>query len=475
MSQIRVRIAPSPTGIPHIGNTRTAFYNFLFARHHGGKFYVRIEDTDRARLIPESLPKIMEILDWLKIEYDNKPVYVQSEHLENYKKAADELIQKNKAYYCFCSEERLKKLKEEQTARHEPPRYDRHCLSLTPQEINQKIKNGERYVIRLKIPENREISWVDLIRGKITVNSKELDDQVLLKSDGFPTYHLAVIFDDNLMKITHVLRGAEWISSTPKHILLYEAFGYEKPLWGHLPLILGPDRAKLSKRHGAQSALEYRDAGYLPEAILNTMLFWGWSPKNDQQFFSTPEMIEKFDIDGINKNDPVVDLKKLDYFNGYYIRQKSSQELFDLMNPYMQDDEKKWGREKILMIIPLIKDRLRKLSEWKELTRGFFVAPDVKQTATLLQAIDGVCNRKPESMQILQKILDYLKNPAVWDNNDVWQTGLRKIADEFKIKHGDLFMILRIAVWGEKITPPLYETMKVIGNSESLDRIQKLL
>lgn len=472
MEEVRVRIAPSPTGLPHIGNIRAGFYNFLFARHHGGQFFMRIEDTDRERLVPESLPKILEMFNWLGLEYDNKP-YIQSEHLENYRQAAEELVKKGHAYYCFCSEERLAKLREEQAKNHQAPKYDRHCLNLAKEEVADKLKRGEKFVIRLKIPDNREITWIDLIREKVTVNSKELDDHVLLKSDGFPTYHLAVVYDDNMMKITHVLRGMEWLPSTPKHILIYEALGYEKPQWGHMPVILGPDRSKLSKRHGAQSALEYRNQGYLPEAILNTMLFWGWSPKDNQQFFSLFEMIQKFDIDGINKNDPIIDLRKLDFFNGYYIRQKSDKELFELLYPYMQDDEKKWGREKILAIIPLIKDRMKKLSEWKELTRGFFVAPDVKQTATLLSGLDA--QLRVSTKEILIKILEYLKGSAVWTNNDVWQTGLRKIADEFKIKHGDLFMILRIAVWGEKITPPIYEVMKVIGVEESLKRIVNII
>lgn len=471
MEEVRVRIAPSPTGLPHIGNIRAGFYNFLFARHHDGKFFMRIEDTDRERLVPESLPKILEMFNWLSLKYDNEP-YIQSEHLENYKQTAEKLVQERKAYYCFCSEERLTKLREEQAKNHQPSKYDKHCINLTKEEVEKKLKNGKKFVIRLKIPENREITWNDLIRGKVTVNSNELDDQVLLKSDGFPTYHLAVVYDDNMMDITHVLRGMEWLPSTPKHILIYEALGYKKPLWGHMPVILGPDRSKLSKRHGAQSALEYRNQGYLPEAILNTMLFWGWSPKDNQQFFTLAEMIEKFDLDGINKNDPIIDLKKLDYFNGYYIRQKTDEELYDLMYPYMSDKEKKWGREKLLKTIPLIKDRLKKLSDWQELTKYFFVEPDVKNTSALLSTLNP---QHVSTKQILQKILEYLKNPAVWENSDIWQTGLRKIADEFKIKHGDLFMILRVCVWGDKITPPLYETMSVIGKEESLKRIEKIL
>lgn len=470
MKEVRTRIAPSPTGIPHIGNTRTALYNFLFAKHNKGKFFVRIEDTDQERLIPESLPKIMEIFSWLGIKHDNDPVYVQSEHLEIYKKKARELVEKNHAYYCFCSKERLEDLRREQTEKHLPPKYDRLCLNLSSDEIKTKLANHEKYVIRLKIPDNINLTWDDAIRGKITVNSKELDDQVILKSDGFPTYHLAVVIDDEMMKITHVLRGAEWISSTPKHILLYEFFGFEKPIWGHLPLLLGSDHSKLSKRHGAKSALDYRDEGYLPEAILNTMLFWGWSPHDNKQFFNLTEMIENFDLKGINKNDPVVDLQKFEYFNGYYIRQKINKELFNLLYPYMNIKEKEIGEKKLLEIVGLIKDRMKKLSEWKELTRGFFVAPDIKQTVNLLRTLNNAA-----APVILKKIYEYLSDKKIWENNDKWQTGLRKIADDFKIKHGDIFMILRIAVWGEKATPSIYETMKVIGIDKSLARINQIL
>lgn len=467
---IRVRIAPSPTGIPHIGNTRTALYNFLFARHNSGKFFVRIEDTDRERFVPESLPKIMEILDWLGLKHDNNPVFVQSEHLENYTKAAKELAEKGKAYYCFCTKERLDALREKQNKNHEMTRYDRHCLTLSKEEIQEKIKKGEKYVIRLKVPDNQILEWDDLIRGHIQVNSKEIDDQVLLKSDGYPTYHLAVCHDDNMMKITHVLRGAEWISSTPKHILIYDALGYQKPLWGHLPLILGSDRSKLSKRHGAQSALDYRDQGYLPEALLNTMLFWGWSPKNDKQFFTLSEMIREFDISGINKNDPVVDLKKIDFFNAYYIRQKTNDSLLELLYPYMSDDEKQEKKDKLIAIISLIKDRMKKLSDWTDLSRNFFHAPheDKAKENLLSLNIDDV-------FKILGQIYEVLKSEISWKDNATWQAVLRKIADEFKISHGDLFMILRIAIWGEKITPPLYETMKVIGINESLTRIKQIL
>ncbi len=290
--KVRVRIAPSPTGIPHIGNTRTALFNYLFDKKNKGQFILMIEDTDRRRLVPGALEKILEILEFLGINWDEGPKkdggfgpYIQSERLLIYRQYAEELIKKGKAYYCFCSSERLEKLKLKQKQKKIPPKYDKLCLNLSHREIQKKIKNGEKPVIRLKVPEGRKISWNDLIQGEIEFDSSSLDDQILLKSDGFPTYHLAVVVDDHLMKITHVLRGAEWISSTAKHLLLYQAFGWKQPVIGHFPIILGPDKSKLSKRHGAKSALDYRDEGYLPEALNNFMAFLGWSYKDNSDLW----------------------------------------------------------------------------------------------------------------------------------------------------------------------------------------------
>ncbi|MDP1709829.1 MAG: glutamate--tRNA ligase, partial [Candidatus Komeilibacteria bacterium] len=266
--KVRVRFAPSPTGAPHVGNIRTALFSWLFARHHNGTFILRIEDTDQARTVPGSLENIIESLKWLNLTVDEGPIF-QSQRLDIYKKHALELVGNGHAYYCFCSEDRLKTLRAKQEAQKLPPKYDRHCLNLSANEIKQKLADGESNVIRLRVKSEGETTFADIIKGQVSFKNSLIDDQVLLKSDGFPTYHLAAVVDDHLMEISHVIRAEEWLPSTPKHIMLYDYFGWEKPIFAHVPVILGPDKSKLSKRHGAVSLFEYRAQGYLPEAMMN--------------------------------------------------------------------------------------------------------------------------------------------------------------------------------------------------------------
>ena len=407
MSEVRVRFAPSPTGIPHIGNTRTAFFNWLFARHHKGKFILRIEDTDRQRLVPESLPKILEILRWLGINWDEGP-YVQSERLSIYKEIAQKLIEQGAAYYCFCTPDRLEKMRQGQQAKKQIPRYDRTCLRLSKEAVGKKLKAGEPHVVRLKVPDSGETSWEDLVQGKISFQNNQIDDQVLLKSDGYPTYHLAVSVDDYLMKISHVLRGVEWISSTPKHLLIYQALGWPPPQIGHFPLILGSDRAKLSKRHGARSALDYRDEGYLKEALLNFMLLLGWAPKDNQEIFTLGEMISRFDLDGIQKANAVFNIQKLDWFNGIYVRQKPDQELLQLIEPFIAKDA---DRSLINQTIPLVKERLVKLSDYSSLAGFFFEEPKVDKKIF-----------EQNAKEQLSGAIDILKGVKTWDKEDLQKT-----------------------------------------------------
>jgi glutamyl-tRNA synthetase len=473
-AKIRVRIAPSPTGIPHIGNTRTAFFNWLFAKKNNGKFIVRIEDTDRERYVPESLTAILEILKWLGLTWDEGPEvdgkygpYIQSERLDIYKKYAHELIKKNHAYYCFCAPERLDQMHKDQETKHLPPKYDRHCRSLQEREITNMLKQRLPYAIRLKVPDEGKSQWDDLILGHISFENKVIDDQVLLKSDGYPTYHLGVVVDDFLMKITHVLRGSEWTSSTPKHILLYEFFGWEKPLWGHLPVILGPDKAKLSKRHGANSALWYRDQGYLPEALLNAIALWGWVPKTGSELLTKEEMVNLFDLKDVTITNPIFNPTKIDWFNGQYIRKTTSEELFELLKPFLQDDAE---IEMVRKIIPLVQDRLVKLSDWKDLTDFFFIVPEHYNEQLLLQT-----HEKSEVKDVLEKginLLGQLKYP--W-NHDEWEKRIRNLADEYKWKHADVFQIFRVALTGRTATPPLFEMMMVLGAKEVETRLKKAL
>ncbi len=331
---VRVRIAPSPTGEDlHIGNVYTGLINWVFAKKHNGKFIIRIEDTDRHRFVEGSEEKILNTLKKFGISYDEGPdiggpfaPYRQSERLEIYKKHAKELVDSEKAYYCFCSEERLEDMRKAQMAKKQAPKYDRYCLHNTT-NAKERVSNGEKFVVRLLIPENREIAFTDLIRGKIIVKSNQLDDQVLVKSDGYPTYHMGVVVDDYLMKISHIIRAEEWIPSTPKHVLLYEAFGWELPVFAHLPILRNPDRSKLSKRKNPVWASWYFDQGFLPEAILNFLALLGWSHPEEKEIFSMDEFSALFELEDVKPVGPIFDLGKLRWMNGAYIRAMENNEL----------------------------------------------------------------------------------------------------------------------------------------------------
>ena len=318
MDQVRVRFAPSPTGIPHVGNIRSALFNWLFARHAGGTLILRVEDTDRERYDEKSLPAILESLRWLGLDWDEGAEkggefgpYHQSERLGIYQEHADTLLASGQAYYCYCSSERLTEMRKRQREAKQNPKYDRTCLELTEAELQKLKERGVTPVLRFKIPDSGTTGWNDVVRKDVLFENTQLDDFVLMKSDGYPTYNFANIIDDHLMRISHVIRGEEFVSSTPKHLLLYRAFGYEPPRFVHVPLILGPDRGKLSKRHGATSVFEYRDQGYLPEAMVNFLSLLGWSPGNDQEYLSKAELVKLFTLEGINKSASIFDTNKL--------------------------------------------------------------------------------------------------------------------------------------------------------------------
>ncbi|MEK9166035.1 MAG: glutamate--tRNA ligase, partial [Patescibacteria group bacterium] len=346
--QITTRFAPSPTGAPHIGNIRTAIFAWVYARSHKGRFLLRIEDTDRSREVSGATEAIIDSLEWLKLDWDQNPKFsnliFQSQRLAIYQKYAEELVKKGCAYVCTCSEERLKELRERQIAAKQPPKYDGCCRGKI-QNSKFKIQN---YVIRLKVPHEGQTEFFDIIRGKVKFENNLIDDQVLLKSDGYPTYHLANVVDDHLMGVTHVLRAEEWLSSTPKHLLLYKFFGWKPPRFAHLPMILGKDRSKLSKRHRAVSLLEYKKQGYLQEAIFNYLILLGWRPQTDQEIFSRLEIIKQFSLERVQKSPAIFDQEKLDWLNGWYIRQMSASELLDRLIEYGQKfDENKTRSLKI--------------------------------------------------------------------------------------------------------------------------------
>jgi glutamyl-tRNA synthetase len=465
----RTRIAPSPTGIAHVGTAWMAMFNLAVARQTHGQFLIRIEDTDRNRFVEGAEEKIYEGLEWLGIAYDeggqkggpHEP-YKQSQRLELYQKYAKELVDAGHAYYCFCTSAELAQMREEQQKRGELPKYDRRWRDADPEVVKQKLAAGESHVIRLKVPDNRVFAWEDLIRGRVEFASEHVDDQVLMKSDGFPTYHLAVVVDDHLMGITHILRGEEWISSTPKHLLLFELFGWELPLFAHMPLIRNPDRSKLSKRKNDVSILSYRDKGYLPEALVNFLATLGWSHPDGKEVFTLAEFLESVSIERIQKTAPVFDVQKLNWLNGQYIRQLPASELKQRLAPYMPSD---FPSDRGDEILPLVVERLVTLTDLEQLT-AFFYRDIQLDTAVLLK------KGTPESVQAeLAETIPALESVSEWTTE-----ALEKIIRDLQEKHdwpkSQYFMMIRAAVTGATATPPLFDTLRVLGKDRVLARLQ---
>ncbi|MCL4419422.1 glutamate--tRNA ligase [Patescibacteria group bacterium] len=375
---VRTRFAPSPTGLLHVGGMRTAIFDYLFARANNGQFIVRIEDTDRERFIPEGIKYIEECLQWMQIERDNEIFFHQSERLEIYSKYSDRLISENKAYKCFCSKERLDTLREEQVKLKKPPGYDGLCRNLNTEEIREKEQKNNKYVIRFKMPkETREIKWNDLIRGEISIRSDIQEDPVIIKSDGFPTYHLANVVDDHEMKITTVIRGEEWIPSTPKHILLYEALGLELPKFAHTPLITGKNGKKLSKRHGDTAFLDYRDKGYLPEAMLNFLALLGWNDGTTQELYTKEELIKKFDIKGVGKSPAIFDIERLNWINGEKIRALTPQKLTESLRDFDPEYAKDKDTEIFIRAVKVMQTRMVTLKDFTAESLYFFEKPKI--------------------------------------------------------------------------------------------------
>lgn len=468
---VRTRMAPSPTGEMHVGSLATALKNYAFAKRHGGSFILRIEDTDKTREVEGGIAAIQDILKKYSIFCDEGPEiggdfgpYIQSERLPIYQEYAKKLVADDKAYYCFCSQERIEKLRNEQREKKIPPKYDGLCKTLTKQEIETKIAAGEKYVIRLKVPSNQEITFDDWIHGPITINSDIIDDQVLIKSDGFPTYHMAVVVDDHLMGITHIMRGEEWISSTPKHILLYKAFGWDMPVFAHIPVFLNPDgKGKMSKRHGDVSAQSYLDKGYLPEALLNFFMILGWAKEDQVEVMTLEEYIKVFDPRDLNSKPVAFDIKKLNWINGVYIRKLSLEELTEKITPFLPEN---FPHNKLPQILPLIHERLEKLSDVAELTDFFYTAVSPDQTLLLKKSTaDEVKNQLEVTKQLLSEISD-----SDW-NVETLETTIRELQEKQGWKKNQYFMMLRLAATGKKATPPLFDTLYVIGKKQLLERL----
>jgi len=470
---VRTRMAPSPTGEYHVGHIATLLKNYALAKKHGGSFILRIEDTDQERQVEGAVEKILSVIKAYGLDWDEGPIkggpfapYVQSERLDLYQKYAQSLVTQGAAYHCFCSKQRLEELRTNQVAQKTRPRYDRQCLHLTPAEVGAKLAAGQSSVIRLKVPWGQVVSFNDLIRGQINFQSEDVDDQVLLKSDGYPTYHLAVVVDDHLMEISHVLRGEEWISSTPKHILLYQAFGWQPPIYAHIPVFLNPDgKGKMSKRKGTVSAQSFLDQGYLPEAMLNFFMILGWTPADQREILSLDEYIQEFDPARISPKSVVFDLKKLAWLNGIYIRRLPITQLAQRLQPFLPAD---FPKDKLESILPLVAERLTTLSEIENLTEFFY-------REITVQAQDLIGKQSTQIVKLqLQTTVAALENLADWSVVSL-ETAIRQLQEQADWKKRDYFMLLRIAVTGKTATPPLFETMMVLNKPLVLSRLQLAL
>lgn len=488
---IRDRFAPSPTGNVHVGSLRTALYNYLFAQKNNGQFLLRLEDTDRTRYEEGAVENLLDALmvtgvvpDEGLFEEDGKIIqkgdcgpYIQSERLDIYKKYIDQLLEDGQAYYCFCTKERLDEVREKQKAAGETPRYDGHCRNLPREEVEARVAAGEPYVIRLKLPEDHVVAFDDAVRGRIEINTNDLDDQVLIKTDGFPTYHFAVVVDDHLMGITHVIRGEEWLPSTPKHVYLYECFGWEQPQYVHLSNILNDDHKKLSKRQGDVSVGDFLKKGYLPEALINFLALLGWSPENEQEIFSMDELIEAFDLSRINKSGAVFDRAKLDWMNAHYIKELPIEELTGRMIPYLLDagyitevdvqNRMPWLEK----VGELMRERLNYFAQVPEETKMLF---DRNFEITDPESLDIL---KEETVPVLfNALVEKITESDVVDTERA-KAILKEIQKEYKaekIKGKMLYMPTRIMLTGEMHGPDLTLIMDVLGKEELLLRLERM-
>ncbi len=473
---VRVRIAPSPTGDPHVGTAYIALFNLCFARHSGGRFILRIEDTDQTRSTRESEQAIFDALHWLGLDYDEGPdvggpygPYRQSERLDIYRREVQKLLDSGHAYYCFCTAERLAEVRAAQQQRKDRIGYDGHCRSLDRNESARRAAAGEPHVIRLAVPTEGETTFHDQLRGPITFQNATIDDQVLLKSDGFPTYHLANVVDDHLMGISHVCRAEEWITSTPKHVLLYSAFGWEFPEFIHMPLLRNQDRSKISKRKNPTSLNWYREQGFLPEALLNFLGLMGYSMPDGREVFSLQEMIDSFSWDRVKTSGPVFDLEKLDWLNGEYIRAMPAAAFAARM---VEDRLVPEGTPNatLLAMAPMVQQRVKRLCEVPEATAYFWRELEYPAADLLPSKKGQPVHDAAETRAMLEQVRTVLEQLPQW-KTEAMEAAVRALCDESEWKPRDLFMTLRIAATGRAVSTPLFETMEVLGRQESLKRL----
>ena len=477
-SDVRVRYAPSPTGIPHVGNIRTALFNWLFARHNGGSLIVRIEDTDQARTQEGAIQAILESLRWLDIDWDEGPEaggafgpYLQSERLGIYDHYARKLLKSGAAYHCYCSAQRLKEARDEQSRLKQMPVYNGRCRDV-PEDQAKAGGDTEIPVVRFRVPVGRTITFNDRIREEVSFESDILGDFVLIKTDKFPTYHMANVVDDHLMKISHVLRAEEWLSSTPRHLLLYEALEMSPPQYGHLPIILGPDRSKLSKRHGAAALLDYRDLGYLPDAMVNYLALMGWALDDHTELFDREDLIKHFTLERVGKTGAIFDITKLSWMNGVYLREMPLDQLVATALPILEskltsDVCRPLERTYAERVLPLLQERIKTLEELPEMA-GYFFTDHISQDPAALIPKKMDANGTTTALEAALPVLERLDD---W-SPDSLEGVLRPLAAELEIKTGQLFGALRVAVTGRTAAPPLFDTLSVLGKERCVNRVR---
>jgi len=476
--KVRVRFAPSPTGHLHLGGARTAIYNWLLAKKYGGTFILRIEDTDIKRLFPGAIEGILDSLSWLGLNWNEGPLvggdygpYQQSKRMELYRNAAYKLLEEGKAYRCFCEPKELEERRRIALKEKRPPMYDERCRKLSKKEIDELLKMKKPFAIRLKIPETGVTEINDLIHGKIVFKNKFIEDFVLLRSNGDPTYNHSCVVDDNAMKISLVIRGDDHIPNTPKQVNIYKALSYPIPKFAHLPMILGPDGSKLSKRHGATAVGEYEEVGYLPQTMLNFLSLLGWSYDDKTTIFSKDDLIEKFSIENVSKNPAIFDIKKLDWMNGYYIRNLTVKELAKLITPFLQESDllpKKISnvdRDKIKEIVPIIQERIKHLSDVAPLT-DFLFKEEIKIEEKALK--DAKKTEKKE--KIINLTISKLASLKEFSKGRIEKV-LREVLDELSVKAGKAFMLIRVAISGKKVSPPLFESIYILGKDRTIQRL----
>jgi len=470
---VRVRFAPSPTGALHIGGARTALFNWLYARNQGGQFILRIEDTDQQRSTQEAIKAIIDGMKWLGLDWDEGPgtdgdhgPYFQTQRLDLHQKYIEQLVKEGKAYYCFCTPEELERKRKDAEARKEAPKYDNTCRKLSEQEIKDKLASGIPRAVRFMLPPVGATKVHDLARGEVVFQNEVLDDFVIQKSDGFPTYNFACVVDDHLMEISHVIRGDDHLSNTPRQILLYQAFGWKPPKFAHIPMILGKDHSRLSKRHGATSVIAYQDIGYLPEAMLNYIARLGWG-HGDQEIFSREELIKYFSLKKVNKNPAIFDTDKLDWLNGKYIRAILPERLFDLCEPLLIEAYGNHDIDYIKKVVMVFHDRLVLIPEIVPLSKFFFCDDFEYDQAGIEKHF-----KTPEAKKVLAGLKEKLAKTEPFSHDKI-ESAFKELTRELGLKLGQVIHPCRLALTGTLESPPMYDVIMILGQEKVLSRLQK--